>query len=65
MNELLKKELLNSIGKRITIYTKRQGFRYSGMVLECDETFIKIRDLIKDKEKLIALDEISEMEIER
>ncbi len=59
MNEILKEELENNIGKDISLFLKN-GFRYRGIVLAVDEDSIKINDVIAGV-TIIALDVIAQI----
>ena len=52
----------NLIGKKVILFTKR-NFRFQGTVNDVDEKFIEIFDEIKQKSKIISLDEIAEIEL--
>jgi hypothetical protein len=55
-------EKMNSlVGRRIIIYTKK-GFRFEGEVLDFDGKFLDIFDEVKQKKKMINIDEIIEIE---
>ena len=63
VNEILKKDLSNSKGKKVVIY-KLNGFRYECNVIYVDEEFVKVWDLKKEKFLYINIKEISEVDIE-
>ena len=50
------------IGKQVIAFTKN-GFRFSGNVQDFDGRFLEIFDDIKHKRKMLAIDEIAEIEI--
>jgi len=60
-SEILKKDLLNSVGKIITLFLDN-GFRYECRVITCDDSFVKIFDEVKSREKLINLNQIAEVD---
>jgi len=62
VSELVKESLRISIGRSVLIFLEN-NFRFEGVILGCDEEFLKIRDLRKGCEKLIQLNKISEAEI--
>lgn len=56
-------KLEKTIGKRIILFTKK-NFRFQGEVKDFDGRFLEIFDEIKNKPKMINIDEIAEYEIE-
>ena len=52
----------NLVGKKVILFTRR-NFRFQGTVNDVDEKFIEIFDEIKQKSKIISLDEIAEIEL--
>ena len=55
-------KLENLKGKRIILFTKK-NFRFQGQVKDFDGRFIEILDEVKNKPKMINVDEIAEYEI--
>jgi small nuclear ribonucleoprotein (snRNP)-like protein len=51
------------IGKRIILFTKK-NYRFQGEVRDFDGTFLEIFDDIKQKSKMIHVDNIVEFEID-
>jgi hypothetical protein len=51
------------IGKKIILYTKK-NFRFQGEVKDFDGQFIEIFDELKNKPKMININEITEYEID-
>jgi small nuclear ribonucleoprotein (snRNP)-like protein len=51
------------IGKRIILFTKK-NYRFQGEVKDFDGTFLEIFDDIKQKSKMIHVDNIVEFEID-
>jgi len=51
------------IGKRIILFTKK-NYRFQGEVKDWDGTFLEIFDDIKQKSKMIHVDNIVEFEID-
>lgn len=51
------------IGKRIILFTKK-NYRFQGEVKDWDGTFLEIFDDIKQKSKMIHVDNILEFEID-
>ena len=51
------------IGKKITLFTKK-NYRFQGEVKDFDGKFLEIFDDIKQKSKMIHVDNILEFEIE-
>lgn len=49
-------------GKNVIIYTKN-NFRIEGKIKECDEKFVEIFDNIKNRFKIVNVDNISEVEV--
>lgn len=62
MSELIKKEISLSIGREVLIFLKN-GFRFEGLIVDCDKEFIHIKDAKKGSDKFAKIDEISEIEI--
>ena len=56
-------KLDNLIGKRIVIYTKK-NYRFQGEVKDFDGKFLEIFDEVKQKSKMIHIDNILEFEVE-
>ena len=50
------------IGKRVIIFS-RKSFRFQGTVKDFDGRFVEIFDELKQKVKMINIDEISEYEV--
>jgi hypothetical protein len=51
------------IGKRIILFTKK-NYRFQGEVKDFDGTFLEIFDDIKQKSKMIHVDNIVEFEVD-
>ena len=51
------------IGKRIILFTKK-NYRFQGQVIDYDGKFLEIFDDIKQKSKMIHVDNILEFEID-
>jgi hypothetical protein len=51
------------IGKRIILFTKK-NYRFQGEVIDFDGKFLEIFDDIKQKSKMIHIDNIVEFEID-
>lgn len=62
VSELIKESLSTSIGKVVLVFLKN-GFRFEGKVLGCDEEFLKIYDFKRRSEKFIKINDISEAEV--
>jgi predicted RNA-binding protein len=62
VSEILKKYMKNSRDKTVVIFLDN-GFRYECQVIDCDDEFVKIFDLVKQKEKLINLNQITEVNV--
>ena len=56
----LKNNLQKAIGKQALLFLEN-GFRFKGKILSCDGEFLKIQDYKIRAEKLIRLDQISEV----
>jgi hypothetical protein len=52
----------NLISKKVILFTKR-NFRFQGTINDVDAKFIEIFDDIKKKSKIIAIEEIAEIEL--
>lgn len=52
------------IGKRIILYTKK-NFRFQGEVKDFDGQFLEIFDELKQKPKMINVNEITEFEVDQ
>jgi len=61
-SEILKNDLLNSKGKIITIFLE-SGFRHECEVIDCDDEVVKIRDVVKNKIKILKLNQIVDVDI--
>jgi small nuclear ribonucleoprotein (snRNP)-like protein len=57
----MEEKMRSLIGKRVIIYTKK-GFRFEGLISDFDGKFLDIFDKIKNKSKMINIDEIIEIE---
>lgn len=55
-------KLEKTIGRRIILFTKK-NFRFQGEVKDFDGRFLEILDEVKNKSKMINVDEIAEYEI--
>lgn len=62
MSELISERIKNSVGKTILIFL-HNNFRYEGKVTGCDEIFLEILDFKTNSYKIIALNEIKEVEV--
>lgn len=51
------------IGRQVILFTKK-NFRFQGEIKDYDGKFIEIFDEIKRKPKMIAIDEILEIEVD-
>ena len=51
------------IGKRIILFTKK-NYRFQGKVVDFDGKFVEIFDDIKQKSKMIHIDNIVEFEVD-
>jgi hypothetical protein len=51
------------IGKRIILFTKK-NYRFQGKIIDYDGKFLEIFDDIKQKSKMIHVDNIDEFEID-
>jgi hypothetical protein len=60
----MEEKMRTLIGKTVILYTKK-GFRFEGVVKDFDGKFLDIFDNIKRKSKMINIDEIIEIEIEK
>ena len=60
VSEILVKDLKNSIGRVITIYLE-SGFKHRCEIISVDEEYVKIKDIIKDRIKLLRLNQIIEV----
>jgi sRNA-binding regulator protein Hfq len=49
-------------GKNVTIFTKN-NFRFQGVVNSCDKNFIELFENTKQKIKMIAIEQITEIEV--
>lgn len=58
----MKDRIEGLINKNVVIFTKN-GFRFQGKVKGYDGKFIEIKDEIKNKPKLVSVDEIIEVEV--
>ena len=57
-----KYKLEKLVGKQVIVFTKN-GFRFSGNITDFSGRFYEIFDEVKHKRKMIAIDEIAEIEI--
>ncbi len=62
MNELIKSELSKNIGKKVLIFLLND-FRYEGVILDCDEEFVKINDLKTNSQQIISINKINQIEV--
>ena len=62
MNELIKKRLEKSIGKRCEIFLNN-GFRYAGTITNCDETWLELLEERIQGYKLIRISDINNADI--
>lgn len=62
VSELIKEDLKKNCGKIVLIFLNN-GFRFEGLILACDEEFLKIKDFKRNSEKFIKLNEIVEAEL--
>jgi len=62
MSEIIRDRLKQSIGKEATIFLTN-GFRYSGKITNCDETYVEILDYKINSYKLIRIENINDAEI--
>ena len=63
MNEIIKKRLSESLGKRVKIFLNN-NFRFAGKVLNVDDKFIEILDDVSSSYRIIDIDQINNMEVE-
>ena len=63
MYELLREELKNNLNKKVLLF-KKNGFRFYGVVLNIDDSSVKIDDLKSGKIEIISLDSIESITIE-
>jgi len=60
MSEIIKERLEKNIGKNIKIFLKND-FRFKGILIKYDETFIEILDDVKRYPIIIRIDELKEL----
>lgn len=60
MSEIIKKLIQNSKDKYIVIFMKN-GFKFEGLVKDCDDKFLLIVDTLSKSYKAISIDNISEV----
>jgi hypothetical protein len=63
VSDLVKESLRLSIGKKIIFFLEKGNFRFEGIVLGCDDEYLKIHDTKKDFDKFIRISEIKEAEL--
>ncbi len=62
MNELIKDRLKKSIQKRCEVFLNN-GFRYSGIITNCDETWLELLEYKIKGYKLIRIEDINNIDI--
>jgi small nuclear ribonucleoprotein (snRNP)-like protein len=60
----MEEKMRTLIGKTVILFTKK-NFRFQGKINDFDGKFLDIFDNIKKKSKMINIDEIVEIEIEK
>lgn len=63
MEGLIKKRLENSLGKTIVIVLKCNGWKYKGKLNSIDSNHLEILDFKTNSCKIIAIDDLSSLEI--
>jgi len=64
MNEIIKKRISESKGKEIKIFLNN-GFRFAGKVTNCDDKYIEILDYVSSAYKIIDIDQINNIEVQK
>jgi len=64
MSDIIEKRASESLGKEITVFLLN-GFRYSGKLTNCDETYLELVDYKTSSYKYVRLDDIKDMEIKQ
>ena len=62
MSEIIKKRVMESIGKEVKIFL-HNNFRYAGKITNADEKYIEIFDTRSNSYKLIIYEEIKDIEV--
>jgi len=64
MSDILKKRLIESIGKEILIFL-HNNFRYQGKITNCDEKFVEVLDYKTSSYRLIEITDIKDAEVKQ
>ena len=62
VSEILKKDLINSIGRVIVLYLE-SGFKHECEIISVDDECVKIKDIVKNKVKILKLSQIVEVDV--
>ncbi len=65
VSQLVKKRLLESIGKIVTIFLKENNFCYEGKVTGCDDFYVEIINSRTGRFKIIELEQIKDLEVRK
>ena len=61
-NELIKKRLVDSLGKEVLIFL-HNGFRYQGTISGCDDKYVELVQPRPKGYKIIELSQIAQVEV--
>lgn len=63
MSDILVKRLKENVGKKVKVFLKND-FRFAGKLIDCDEKYIEILDVVSNKFKIIEIVWIRDCEVE-
>jgi len=62
-NDIMKKRLIDSLGKEIKIVLKSNGWKYAGKLINVDESYIELLDYVVNGFKVVAISDVNNLEV--
>lgn len=63
MEDIMKKRLIESVGKTIKIVLKSNGWKYEGKLVNFDDKYIELLDFVSSSYKVIDVVDVLNLEV--